>query len=564
MSELWDDVTDFLVAGTGAAALSAAIKAAGSGAAVIVTESTGKWGGTTFLSGGGAWLPNNPLMQSDGARDSSEDALCYMETVIQDVGPASSQARKLAFLDGVADAVLTLQNSGVKWIRSRTYPDYYSHLPGGSVGRSLEVAPFDIRKLGDWFQRSRFVDTMPLPLRSDDFAKLALGLRSRTGLVAAARVGARTLAGLLTRRKLRGMGVALSSSLMQAVRSHDIPVWLNAPLKSLIVEDDEVVGAVIEKDGATRRVRARAGVFIGTGGFGRNAEWRRQHHGIPGWSATPEGDIGTGIQAGIDVGAEVAMMHLVWGTPTIPYPGDDSRGSLLIWERSMPHCVTVDNRGDRFVNEALPYVEFVQAMLDHGTEHSVPCWIVGDHRHTRKYMNLASMLGVEKLKAVGTIVEAQTVAGLAEKIGIAPDRLTSTVERFNHLVRQGRDEDFHRGETPYEHHYGDHRMPNPNLGAIETGPFRAIKVMPGDIGTKGGLLTDEHARVLDTGGKAIAGLYAGGNATASVMGQTYPGPGSTLGPAIVFGVIAARHATARATRFRNEKPSSMEALRGAA
>jgi 3-oxosteroid 1-dehydrogenase len=525
INQQWDITTDLLVAGTGAAALGAAIAGADEEAKVLVVESTDKWGGTTFLSGGGFWLPDNPVMQREGACDAKEEALKYMENVVHDVGPASSRARKMAFLMGVADPVNTLQKYGIEFIRSKVYPDYFSHLPGGSYGRALEIKAFDIKKLGDWYEKTRHDEIIPLPLNTDDFAELARGITNPKGLLRALRVAGRTAKGMLAGRKLRGMGVALSSALMHVVRKQGTPVWLNSPITKLIVDDGVVVGAIVNKEGKDVRVRTTKGVFLGTGGFARNAEWRKKYHGIPGWSAAAPGDDGSGIQVGIDAGAEVAMMHLAWGAPTIPFLGDDSRGVLLIWERSMPHSVMIDQHGNRFINEALPYVEFIQEVLDHNKDvPCVPSWIVTDHRHAKKYVNLASTVGIDKLKQAGTIIEAPTLRELAQKINVPSDNLEATVERFNGFARKGVDEDFHRGEN------------------LSVGPFRALKMMPGDIGTKGGLLTDEYARVLDKSGQPIAGLYAGGNTTASVMGQTYPGPGSTLGPALVFGFIGGRHA----------------------
>ncbi|MFC9835555.1 FAD-binding protein [Rhodococcus sp. NPDC127530] len=547
MTQEWDITTDLLVAGTGAAALAAAIAAADDGKQVLVVESTDKWGGTTFISGGGVWLPDNPVMQREGVRDSKEEALKYLESVVHDVGPASSRVRKVAFLNGVADSVSTLEKHGVEFIRSKVYPDYFSHKPGGSRGRSLDVKAFDIKKLGDYYASTRHDEVIPLPLQLDDFAELALGVTSPRCIKRALRVGGRIAHGVLTRRKLRGMGVALSCALMHVVRQQGTPVWLNAPITRLIIEDGAAVGAIVNRDGNEIRVRATSGVFLGTGGFGRNAEWRKKYHGHPGWSTAAEGDVGTGIQVGIEAGADTALMELAWGTPAIPFPGDNSRGVLLIWERSMPHSITIDQHGKRYINEALPYAEFVQGVLDHNAEvPCVPSWIVTDRRHTKKYVNLASTVGIGKLKQAGTIVDAPTLRELAQSIGVPPDDLEATVARFNELVRKGVDEDFHRGENEYENYYGDPTYPNPNLGELSVGPFRALKMMPGDLGTKGGLLTDEHARVLDTSGQPIAGLYASGNATASVMGQSYPGAGGTLGPALVFGFIGGRHASRRA------------------
>ncbi|MGN7712662.1 FAD-binding protein [Agrobacterium radiobacter] len=543
MPQEWDTTVDLLVAGTGAAALAAAIAAADDGAKVLVVEGTEKWGGTTFLSGGGVWLPNNPVMRRQGATDSADAALKYMEAIIEDVGPASSRARKEAFVNGVADPVLTLEKYGLKWIRSKVYPDYFSHLPGGTVGRCLEVKAFDIKKLGDWYAKTRAEETMPLPLNLDDFADLARGYRNIRGATRALRVGARIWSGKLRGQDLRGMGVALSCAMMHIVQKQKSPVWLNALITELVMAEGVVVGGVISKDGREHRIRTTKGVFLGTGGFARNRAWREKYQGIPGWSATAPGDTGSGIQIGMDAGADVAMLDLMWGVPVIPFLGDDTRGTLLIWERSMPHSLVVDQNGDRFINESIPYVEFIQGILNHSkSAPAIPSWIISDNRHTERYVNLAAMIGVEKLEAVGTIVNAQTLDELARKLGMPPAKLSSTVQRFNSLARRGVDEDFHRGENAYENYYGDPRYPNPNLGEVSVGPFRALKVLPGDIGTKGGLLTDEYARVIDKNGKPISGLYAAGNATASVMGQTYAGAGGTLGPAIVFGFIGARHA----------------------
>ena len=210
MKKKWDIEVDFLVAGTGAAGLSAAIAAADGNADVLIVESTDKWGGTTFLSGGGLWVPDNPVMQRQHAGDSKEKALAYMHAVIEDVGPASSEARKSAFLDGIPDLVLTLEKYGIKWLRTEDYPDYFSHKKGGSHGRALEVKAFNVKRLGDWFQHTRSNEIMPLPLNLGDFTELARGISNLRGFVRMLRVALRTASGVLTGRKLRGMGAGLS------------------------------------------------------------------------------------------------------------------------------------------------------------------------------------------------------------------------------------------------------------------------------------------------------------------------------------------------------------------
>ncbi|GGO67018.1 FAD-dependent oxidoreductase [Nonomuraea cavernae] len=542
MTDQWDDLVDVLVAGSGAAGLTAAIAAADKGLTVLVVESTPKWGGTTSISGGGLWMPANPLMIRAGVQDSTGEARRYLDDVIGDVGPASSPERRAAFLQTVSEVVTFLGRLGVRWRRSADYPDYYPDRPGGKVGRSLEVAAFDTRLLGDWYASSRAKDSIPLPLMTDDVWLLARAWSTPSGFVRGAQFVFRSLGQLAAGKRPVGIGGALACSLMHIVRTQQTPVWLSTPIVDLIVEDGEVVGAVVERDGRRRRVRARHGVVLAAGGFANNREWRLKHHGVPGYSSAPEGDLGTAIEAGTRAGGALALMDDAWWGGSLI--GPDGKSSFLVAERSLPFSIMVDANGERFTNESQSYIDLGHDMLRHDVPG--PMWMITDVRHARRYLNTAYLGRKKKWIEAGLLVEEPSLKALAAKIGIDPERLAATVERFNGFARTGVDEDFGRGRTVYDNYYGDPRVkPNPNLGALERGPFRAVRIHPGDLGTKGGLLTDEHARVLREDGSVIPGLYAAGNTTASVMGRTYPGPGSTIAPAVVFGYRAARHAASR-------------------
>lgn len=544
----WDEEVDLLVAGTGAAALSTAIKGADSGLNVLVVESTDKWGGTTSISGGGLWMPTHPLMEKFGKHDSVEKTLEYMQESIGDVGPASSTERRRAFVESVPEVFNFLQKHGLQWMVAKDYPDYYPDKPGGIAGgRSIEAKPFNAKRLGDTFETARSKEQgVPLPLTTDDTWQITRAWSSLDGFWRGARVVGRTLWGLISGKKLIGLGGSYAGSLMKIVTDMNIPVRLNSPVTKLIKDGDEVVGAeVTSPDGTVTRIRARAGVMLGTGGFARNAEWRQKYHGIPGYTSAPVGDLGTGIQVGIDAGADTALMDDAWWGASMPMPNGEAL--FILNERSDPFSIMVDQQGRRFVNESASYVDVGHAILEHNKSvPTIPCWLIVERRHRRRYVFNAAMMGLKQFKEAGIMVEAKTLPELAAKLSMDPAVLTATVERFNGFAKTGVDEDFGRGNTAYDNYYSDPRVkPNPNLGPVEKGPFQAFQIVPGDLGTKGGILTDEHARALDKKGKVIPGLYAAGNASASVMGRTYPGAGATIGPATIFGYLGAKHAATR-------------------
>lgn len=558
MSHKWDYEVDFLVAGTGAAGLSAAIVARRNGLDVLIIESTDKWGGTTAISGGGLWMPNNALMHRDGVEDSADAALSYLEDTVGDVGPWTSRARKEAFVNAIPSFMESFAEEGVRWTRATDYPDYYPDLPGGRVGRGIEVEPFNVRKLGKQWRKTMRV-SIPAPLKTDDVWLLSRAWSTPDGFVRGARFVFRTLGGLLTGQLKYGIGGALAGSLMHIVQRQGSPVWLNSPIEELIKKDGRVIGAIVKKEGKKVHIRTRRGVMLAAGGFAQNKEWRLKHHGVPGWSSAPVGQLGQGIEIGAEAGGELGMMDDAWwGATSATLDGGPQHGFILN-ERSDPWSIVVDQKGSRYLNESESYIDFGHHMLEHDKKTpAVPSWMIMDHRHTTHFLNQVLMMpgADKKLTAMGELVKADTVEELADKMKVDKQTFLATIEHFNNFAREGVDRDFQRGRTTYDQYYGNPLVkPNPNLGTIEKGPFRALKIYPGDLGTKGGLVTDEHARVLKKDGSVITGLYAAGNNTASVMGHTYPGPGSTIAPASIFGYLGALHASQQDQNPRTDSSS---------
>jgi 3-oxosteroid 1-dehydrogenase len=546
MVSTFDTSYDVVVVGSGAAGLTTALGAIDEGLSVLVVESTEKSGGSSAMSGGGLWLPDNPLMRREEVGDSREEALQYLEQTVGDVGRCTSRARKEAFVDGVADYVTTAEKYGITFVRGRDYPDYYPELAGGKVGRAVEVKPFNVRRLGKLAASQRIL--MPLPAMTDDVWQLQRAWSTSDGFVRGARFVFRTLGGLLSGQKKVGIGGALTGALGHAVLvEHGVPLWLSSPARRLLTAGDRVVGVEVEHDGATVRVGARRGVMIATGGFDHNAQWRLKHHGVEGNPAGNPGNLGQGHEIAEDVGADLELMDDAWWGASIQ-PVDGAQATFLVGERSLPYSIIVDSEGRRFANEAESYVDLGHHMLEHDAGGDF--WFVVERRFARRYLRVFAMdpRTTRAMKAQGITVQADSLAALADRLGFERDVFRGTVARFNGFARSGRDQDFGRGDSAYDRYYGDPTVrPNACLGPLEKGPFVAYKVVIGDLGTKGGVVTDADGRALREDGNVITGLYAAGNASASVMGRTYPGPGSTIGPASVFGLRAARD-MARRTR----------------
>jgi 3-oxosteroid 1-dehydrogenase len=291
---------------------------------------------------------------------------------------------------------------------------------------------------------------------------------------------------------------------------------------------------------------------LASGGFEHNAQMRATYQRQPigtEWTVGAPANTGDGIVAGAKLGAELELMDDSWWGPSIPLSGGPW---FCLAERTLPGGIMVNDRGQRFMNEAAPYVEAVHRMYGgeygrgDGPPENIPCWMIIDQQYRNRYV-FAGLTPRQKFPGrwykTGALVRANTIDELAELMGVSAEALVETVDRFNALARVGKDEDFGRGESGYDRYYGDPRVrPNPCLAPLERAPFYAVTMVPGDLGTKGGLRTDVHARVLREDGSVIDGLYAAGNTSAPVMGHTYAGPGATIGPAITFGYLAARHA----------------------
>ncbi|WP_250300128.1 FAD-binding protein [Streptomyces sp. NBC_01267] len=549
-SDGWDQQVDFLIVGSGGGGMAAALSAADAGLDTLIVEKGRTFGGSTAISGGGIWIPNNPTLRRKGVVDDRESILRYLGALTEGEVP---QARLDAYVDQGAPLMDLLDRSPhLRFFWVKGYSDYHPEKSGGRpLGRTIEALPFDTRRLGadEEYQRPNSLKgPLGLWVTSKDYHDLAMVKRTwkgrRASLVAAWRVSSN----VVRRRHMATGGRALVARLRMALKDHDIPLWLRSPMRSLVTDaDGTVTGAVVEHQGRTVRIRARRGVLLATGGFDHHTGLRERHlpaGGREDVSAGAQENVGDGIIAGQQAGAAVDLMDDAWWMPSVKHPS----GVVipLVSERCIPPSVIVSGAGERFTNESAPYVNFVHDQLDGG---HVPAWFVMDAKARSRYPFAQVLPGVpfpQGFYDSGVVHRADTLAGLAERIGVPADALTRTVQRFNGFARAGRDEDFGRGDSAYDRYYGDPTLKNPNLDEIDRGPFYAVRIEVGDLGTKGGLVCDEHSRVLRADHSAIPGLYATGNTSASVMGREYAGAGATIGPAMVFGHIAARHA-ARAT-----------------
>ena len=538
---------DVVVCGSGAAGMTAALAAARHGLSVVVIEKTDRFGGSTARSGGGVWIPGNSVLNRAGVKDTPEQAAAYLAHVAGDGVERTRQRALLEHGPAMLDLVRSAGPLDFAWVPG--YADYYPEAPGGlASGRSVEPRLFDGRVLGDQLHQLN-PPYLPAPagvaITQYDYRWLSLGTRHPRAIWVAAKVATRTARTKLLRQRTLSLGQALAAGLRSTLASAGVPLWLSTPMTGLVIEDGNVTGVEATRDGEPVTIRARRGVVIATGGFERNAamraEYQRQPIGIE-WTVGSPGNTGDGIIAGQQAGAGLDLMDDAWWGPSIPLTGGPY---FCLAERSLPGCILVNAVGQRFVNEAAPYVDAVHAMYDRHTDDKphIPAWLITDQRYRNNYV-FAGLPPRKSLPrrwyAAGTVFRADTLAELAAEIGISADGLSETVARFNGFAKSGKDEDFGRGDSAYDKYYGDPRCrPNPNLAPLDVPPFYAIKIVPGDLGTKGGLRTDERARVLRQDGSPITGLYAAGNASAAVMGHSYAGAGATIGPAMTFGYIAA-------------------------
>lgn len=563
MNNGWDHEVDVLVVGSGAGGLVAAITAADYKADVLVIEKSGEYGGTSATSGGGIWIPNSPLVAGNqiaeamGHTDTEDDAFQYVRALSAPNVP-----------DDLIRSYIRNAPKMLEWVVTKTpvrysaqpYPDYHAELPGGKQGfRTHLPEPLDGRLLGD--------DMLTLRAASPAaslFGRINWRFDETYSMLFRPKGWTKTLAGMLWRyiadiphrfrsRKDRylTLGNALVGGLRLALNERRVPLWLNTPLVSVVEENGKVTGVEVRRHGKLMRIGARRGVVLAAGGFERSRDLRQRY--LPGdsdptVSGSQGNNTGDAILAAEKIGAGLRNMQSSWAAPVFRVPGED-RARLSTIERALPGCIMVNQAGKRYLNEAASYHIVGQQMVALNTSGAgtQPSWMIFDSTYRHKYpMGPLLPLVPDFLQAPAVqkiLRKASTIEELAAKISVPAEALAATVRHFNDGARRGEDPEFHRGAAAYDRMYGDARVtPNPTLAPIEKAPFYAFPIYAGDIGTNGGVAVDEHARVLSREGEPIAGLYAVGNNAASVMGESYPGAGSTLGPAMTFGFVAARHA----------------------
>lgn len=554
------DTYDIVVIGSGAAGMMAALRAKDQGLDVLIVEKERQYGGTSATSGGLFWVPNHGF---DETGDSREKALTYLKTVAR--GPVRHE-RLEAFVDaGPEMARYLVSSTGLTLDVQSGYPDYYSEAEGAHPGRALAPQVMDGAELANDFHtlREQFV-------RFKIFNRYTLSLYEAFTLATRAPGWRKLFVKMVVnywtdfawRRKTPrdrrlSMGNALIGGMRAALNKRGVPVWLNTTLDELIVENGKVVGTWLRQYGRPIRISARRGVVIAAGGFEWNQAMRDKHLPVrlpARYSSTPQdGNTGTAIQAGQAIGAAIEFMEGAWWVPTMAMPihgvPNIDMVHQMVFDVGRPHSLCVNQLGRRFLNESCSYDRFGIALIEEQkkTGMSIPCWLIFDTQFRKLYtaggLMPASIMPDSKIPEHWWdryLYRADSIAELAGKIGLSPQALSEEVRKINEYARTGIDPEFGRGSFEYDRFLGDPRhTPNPCLGVVEKGPFYAVPVNLGDLGTKGGLKVDARARVLDLNDKPIPGLYAAGNASGSVYGDTYPGAGATLGQAMTFGYLAA-------------------------
>jgi 3-oxosteroid 1-dehydrogenase len=559
MTQNWDKEVDTLVVGSGAGGLLSALVAADNHADVLVIEKEAQWGGTSATSGAGIWIPNSDQARAAGFEDNVDDAFKYVRALSKENVP---DANIRAFVENASPMLRWVTNNTEISYQAFPYPDYHAENPGGSPTgyRTHMPLPIDGKKLGKDVENLRFASPAAslFGYLNWHFDETYIILFRAPGwwwhlTKSLARYWFDWPFRFKSRKDRRlTLGNALLGGLRLAINEKKVPLWLESPLEELITEKGKVTGAIVRHEGKSLRIRAKKGIVLAAGGFDKNQMMRDENAPLyrnANYSGGTGGNTGDSIRAGTAIGADTLNMQSAWAAPVFYVPGED-RGRLCTIERALPGCMMVNQKGERYLNEAASYHIVGQQMARRAAEHgdANPTWFVFDHKYRHNYPvgPLYPIMPdwMQRGEVRGILKKGRTIEELAANMGVPVDTLASTVARFNEHAVKGEDPDFHRGEAAYDKMYGDPRVgPNPCLAPLAKGPFYAMPIYPGDIGTNGGLLTDDKARVLDAKGKPISGLYAVGNNAASAMGESYPGAGVTIGPAMTFGYIAARHMT---------------------
>ena len=552
----FDEIYDWVVVGSGAGSCVSALVMRSAGKSVLVLEKTQYLGGTTAKSGGVMWIPNNRFMREAGIDDTLEAAETYLDGLQKLDGgeaPGTAPEKRRAYLTHAPRAVDFLVEQGVELRRGPAFwPDYYDELPGScKTTRTVVASPFNLKELGGLAGTLR-------PGFAPFNALLEEGMHAghaRTNPKAKATIGRialRTIRDKLLGRKYTTAGAALQGHLLKAALAAGVEFRTRSPVEGLLVENGRVGGVRLAADTGLTTIGARLGVLVNAGGFAKNQAMRDKY--APGtkaeWSQAAEGDTGEMIRAIERAGGALAQMDQMVGYQTTLPPG---------WEQAYvtppaqgmtgkPHAILVDQCGERYMNEGGSYELYCENMRKrHQSTPAIPSWAILDSQYVEKY-KVADKFIDKKIPEgwieSGYLHTADSIERLAASINVDPQKLGRTIDRWNGLVIAGKDEDFLRGERRYDNcgFVGDPFSEATSLGTIERGPFFAVPVVPGDVSTYGGAVTDSHARVVDSSGEPIPGLYATGTSAASVMGNVYAGAGASIGPAVAFGYIAAKHA----------------------
>jgi 3-oxosteroid 1-dehydrogenase len=524
----WDHSVDLLVVGSGAGAMVAALTAHDRGGETLLIEKSDHYGGSSAMSGGGLWVPNNHLTADAGVKDTPEEAWNYLKGATRGV---VSDDRLRAYLENAPEMARYLcEQTHVDLVALPEYPDYYPAIPGSKPGgRCLEPKNFDARLLGDEFLRMResaiqslimgrifmtIKEARTMLCRTPGWIKITMQLMAKYWLDIPWRFKSK-------RDRNLSMGNALVGMLRRSLMDREIPLWLNTPARQLVVEEGRVVGVVAEREGETFRIRARKGVVLAAGGFESSQTMREKYLPTPTraeWTCANPHNEGDAINMGLAVGAGVDLMDDAWWGPTTVVPGED-RARMLVIEKSLPGSIMVNKRGERFVNEALSYIDVVKTMYEKNTPEapSVPAYLIFDATFRRKYpcgpfLQAAQQPDWALPKALkqGYFKKTDTLEGLAALLEIDAEGLKTTVEKVNEYARTGVDLDFHRGETLVERYYGDEKVqPNPCLAPLDKPPFYGIEAFAGELGTKGGLKRERRSRVSTPPGTARPRSWAG-------------------------------------------------------
>jgi 3-oxosteroid 1-dehydrogenase len=518
---------DVVVVGSGASGLTAALAAAASGATVVVLEKAERFGGSSALSGGQLWIPNNRFERERGIADSPALARRYLTTLAR--GRADPSLIQAFVANSPKALEFVLKKSPLRPSLRENEPDYHPEWAGGlKGGRTLDPGLFDGRLLGEEYGTILHNPQYHLPgglhTSSLEFEMLMRGeevpaLRSRKPS---------TLA----------LGEALVGALRKGLIDAGVPLFLSHPAVRLLREGRRVSGVEVRTGRGKRKVRAKSGVVLAAGGFEWNPDMKRMYLSGPSEnSAGAVTNTGDGITMGAGAGGATALMDEAWWFTLILKPGE-KRGWLATSERTLPGSIMVNSKGKRFANEAMNYSDLARIMLTHDpvsySLENIPAYLVFDSYYLSKY----PVAGDDRKKATEWLESGSTLASLAKKLGVDETGLAATVAEFNRNAKSEVDPHYHRGESNYDSHWGDPSAPHPTLGPLTKPPFYGVRMLAGDIGTKGGLVTDSAGRVLDPAGEPVAGLCAVGNNAASMMGPGYAGSGATLGPCVTFGYLA--------------------------